>query len=168
MDRIKWNKRTSSCSRPSRLSPSVYRDDPCIVIFLAAVRAPDRDPPWRSCATSAGGLNEARTCARGEAARSVSANTSPSKPDTKNLTVPPNHFAGSGLVPLKKGQLKAIRNSRRRGCNDFRSVLLKCPSLGTRRLCDLAPLSTPIDGAFAEFPARSVLSALAFCKYAHR
>jgi hypothetical protein len=50
------------------------------------------------------------------------ANTSPGKPDAKNLTVPPNHLAGSGLVPLKKGQLKTIGNNRRRGCNDFRSV----------------------------------------------
>jgi hypothetical protein len=32
----------------------LYRDDPCIVVVLAAVRPPDRDPPWRSCATSAG------------------------------------------------------------------------------------------------------------------
>jgi hypothetical protein len=32
----------------------LYRDDPCIVIFLAAVRPPDRDPPWRSRITSAG------------------------------------------------------------------------------------------------------------------
>jgi hypothetical protein len=39
----------------------LYRDDPCIVVVPAAGRPHDRDPPWRSCAMSAGGLNEART-----------------------------------------------------------------------------------------------------------
>jgi hypothetical protein len=32
----------------------LYRDDPCIVLVLAAVRTRDRDLPWRPCATSAG------------------------------------------------------------------------------------------------------------------
>jgi hypothetical protein len=51
------------------------------------------------------------------------ANVSPSKLDAKNLAVPPDHFAGSGLIPLKKGQLKTIGNDRRRCCNDFSSVV---------------------------------------------
>jgi hypothetical protein len=39
----------------------LYRDDPCVVVVLAAARTRAPDPPYRSCATSAGGLNEART-----------------------------------------------------------------------------------------------------------
>jgi hypothetical protein len=39
----------------------LYRDDPCVVVFLAVARPRDWDPPYRSCATSAGCLNETRT-----------------------------------------------------------------------------------------------------------
>jgi hypothetical protein len=39
----------------------LYRDDPCVVVFLATDRPRDRDPPYRSCPTSAGCLNEKRT-----------------------------------------------------------------------------------------------------------